>query len=90
MYTHKYLEKLDCEIDDLIKKEAMNKSMELEYPIEKELHILFENRRHLIEYMRESGKYSHMAHDGKYEHMSMSGEHAVSQTEMHEKSYFGG
>lgn len=81
MYNHKYLEKLDCEIDELIKKEAMNKSMELEYSIEKELHILFENRKHLVEYMHEKGK---------YEHTGMSGEHAVSQSEMREKSYFGG
>lgn len=55
MYNHRYMEKLECEIDALIKKEAMNKSDEVTYEIEKELHLLFENRRHLKEYIAERG-----------------------------------
>lgn len=78
MHKQKCLDKYDYEIDMLLKKEAMRNSMEVDYTIQKELHLLFENRRHLKEYMNDGHGY-------------MAGEHRdVIQTEKNKHPYFGG
>lgn len=85
MHTHTYMEKLECEIDELIKKESMSKSAELDYATEKELHLLFENRKHLCEYMKYKHEYNYDKHNEK---ISVHGR--VVQGEEHKHSYFGG
>lgn len=77
MYANRCMEKYDYEIDMLLKKEAELNSMEVDYSIQKELHLLFENRKHLMEYMSNKHDYA-------------TGEHKdVTQTEKHKHSYFG-
>lgn len=77
MHHNKCMEKYDYEIDMLLKKEAMRDSDEVDYNIQKELHLLFENRRHLIEYMNSNHQHEISAHKN------------VVQGEAHKHSYFG-
>lgn len=84
MHGHIYMEKLDSEIESLIKEESMSKSPEVDYRRQKELHLLFENRKHLKEYMHDK----HSKPD-KYDY-SQGEHHDVMQDEKHKSSYFGG
>lgn len=60
MHEHKYMEKLDFEIHALIEEEAKDNNMGVDYQRQKELHLLFENRKHLKEWM--SDKHSMRDH----------------------------